>query len=102
MNGEIGVLKLKDKQVGGFLDWKIDTFIEKGNRATKSRTVAAALSFWMLEELEASELTATFYCRRGDALVVAQEAVVAVSFPGRYYLDKWIKAPLDLVFREQG
>lgn len=97
--GRIGTLLLNGKQVGGFLDWRIDTLIE--TRAPAAKTVATAQSFWMHEDCNSDSFLAKFYTQVNGVLEIAQESKVLVYFPGQYYLDKLIKTELEMVFETQ-
>jgi len=94
--GRIGTLSAYGRQVGGFLDWRIDTLIKKTKSLPETRTVAVAASFWMLEEVNTEYYDAAFYFLDSGKLILAQEAKVLVGFPGTFLLDKWIKASLDM------
>lgn len=97
MHGEIGKLEL-DRQVGGFLDWKINTKIY-GN-PPKAKITACANSYWMLEEVEEREFIATFYFDMGDKLVIANQAQVIAELPSKYRLNEIINTQLKMIFNE--
>ena len=96
MRGEIGTLTQNGRQVGGFLDWNIETLFEKSRGLPIPKTLASARSFWMFEDCNEDEFKAVFYVRLDGKLEVAQEVNVAVRFPGHYLLDKHIKAELEM------
>lgn len=95
--GEIGTFEFQGKQIGGFLDWHIDTFTEKTD-GIKAKTLSKAQSFWMLDDCATNEFEASFFQKHGDKLILIQKAKVRVTFPSIYHLDMWERKPIEMAF----
>jgi len=95
-SGKIGIFKIGDKQIGGFLDWEIHVAID----GDKSKTTACAQSFWMFEELPDGYVEVAFYSMLDELLIFNTRAWVLASLPRFLELDTHIKSPIEMVFRD--
>lgn len=99
MNGELGVLSIENKQVGGFLDWQMDIDIREVSASLHQEYVvqkwkANARKFWMLEIPSSNIMDAVFYILFHDELLAVSKNRVKVKLPESYKLDEIIEAPL--------
>ena len=89
MQGQIGKLSQNDHQIGGFLDWKIFLQLESqlGSTPWKEQKIkiwkATASRFWLLLQPGEEEIRADFYIFTAGKLVLANTALVAITFPSK-------------------
>lgn len=86
LTGQLGTLNKDGRQVGGFLDWRINAVLDTTGRSDwktyKERAwLAKANRFWILEKLEGSNFHAVFYQRIQNRLVVVSQNDVRVEVP---------------------
>jgi hypothetical protein len=84
MNGEIGTLQYNGKDIGGFIAWEIFSDGE-----------ARADGFWLFADLPAT-VTATFYRKEGDRLILFKQNLVKISAPA-CVTDKLIQHRIVMV-----
>ncbi len=99
MNGELGVLSIQDKQVGGFLDWQMDIDIREVSASSHRQYVvqkwkAKARKFWILEIPETDVMEAVFYTLFHGELLAVSKNKVRIKLPKNYKLDEIMEAPL--------
>jgi len=100
MNGDLGVFSIKNKQVGGFLDWEMDVPLREvsagSTRQFTSGWQATAYRFWMLEVPDTNIMDALFYFYRKGELIPASLNKVKVNLPPDYPLNTIINSELEM------
>lgn len=99
--GAIGTLNSQGRQIGGFLDWEIETVTYPVNKSTfraskLSLWKARASSFWLLERLSGPVADAIFYCYNGRELRQVSQNTVRLKLPSDYPLNREVHQILEL------
>lgn len=99
MDGELVVLFVNGKQVGGGLGWEIELDIREVSASMHREYVvqkwkARARKFWMLEVPSSNIMDAVFYTRFHSELLAVSKNRVEVKLPKSYKLNEMIEAPL--------
>ncbi|MBA7602016.1 hypothetical protein ES703_09101 [subsurface metagenome] len=102
MNGELGVLSIDGRQIGGFLDWELDIGLREVSASSARQYAltewnARAHRFWMLEIPDTNAMEALFYFYKNGKLLPASSNKVKVKLPSDYPLNTIINSTLEMV-----
>lgn len=105
MNGELGVLSIDGKQVGGFLDWEMDINLREVSASSSKQYKlvgwkARAFQFWMLEIPNTNVMDALFYFYRKGQLIQASSNKVRIKLPPTYPLNIIINTQIEMNYEQ--
>ena len=98
MNGEIGTLNQKGKQIGGVFDWGIS-----GNKAswakdnwveTKATKLVTVKSYWLINKPEGDVFEIELYQQIRNQLVLVDISTVKLNLPDTDTLDRKLSTSL--------
>jgi len=105
MEGQIGILYQKGKQIGGLFDWSIHVNIA---HAAKDKWIvrklaqkqATALGYWLLAKPETDIFECRFYQYARGKLILLDTGIVKIKLPDTTTFNRKVLARLDIEWVE--
>lgn len=97
LKGEIGVLKVKDEQVGGFLAWEVSVDL---SNLKKPRTTVCARACWLFKDVLSDDIEVVLYFLVDGEFMVASQSKVEIHTPiDDIPEDTLVNRELKMVFK---